>query len=53
MSKLLLLSILPATFVLPALAARKGGARGGLRRAVGWMVAFEAAYGLALLSGGF
>ncbi len=49
MSKLVLLSIVIATIVLPARAAREASPRAGLRRLVIWMLLFEAFYVFALM----
>lgn len=51
MDKHLLFAIVPATILLPAIAARARSARAGLRRALLWMLAFEALYLLLLARG--
>jgi hypothetical protein len=47
--KLLLMSILFSTFILPALAAREPNARRGLKKALLFMVLFHGFYLFALL----
>jgi len=47
MAKLLLISLLGATIVIPIVASRRAPARRGLRRTVTWTIAFLAAYVLA------
>ncbi|HTA91624.1 MAG TPA: hypothetical protein VK745_18705 [Polyangiaceae bacterium] len=49
MSKLILLSIVIATIVVPASAAREPSPRKGLRRVIIWMLLFEAFYVFALM----
>lgn len=47
MAKLLLISLLGATIVIPIVASRRPPTRRGLRRTVIWTLAFLAAYVLA------
>ena len=48
MGKLILMSVLVATVAVPALAARRRGARAGLGRLVWWALAFNVFYLLAV-----
>jgi hypothetical protein len=48
MSKLLLMSILVATAIIPALAARHASAQVGLKRAIVGMLAFNIIYLIAV-----
>lgn len=49
MQKLILLSILATTIVVPAAAARHPRPRLGLRRTIAWMMAAIVAYAFAVL----
>jgi hypothetical protein len=48
MAKLLLLSIMLATIVLPARAARDKNPRSGLRNTIRWVAAFNVLYVISL-----
>lgn len=49
MQKLLLISVLLATFVIPAVLQRRDPERGGVRRILAVLAAFTAFYVLSLL----
>ena len=49
LSKLLLMSVMFATFVIPARAARAANSRAGLRSATIQTLSFQAFYGFALI----
>lgn len=49
MQKLILMSVIYATAILPLIAARNPSPRRGLRKAVVWMLAFNLIYVLAVM----
>ena len=49
MQKIILMSVIYATAIIPLLAARDTSARRGLRRAIAWLLAFNVIYLLAVV----
>ena len=49
MQKIILMSVIYATAIIPLLAARDSSARRGLRRAIAWLLAFNVIYLLAVI----
>jgi hypothetical protein len=49
MQKLILMSVIYATAILPLIAARNPSPRRGLRKAVVWLLAFNVIYVLAVM----